>query len=398
MECRIQFLDKSLQHFDWCKLEMATGKVIAAGRSSPDDIRAICAESQKVVVFMPQQNVLLTAAQFQSRVNSQQLGAIDYSIEEFLGQDVEGCFVAITAQQADHKVPVAVIDRQIMDDCIQLLSRLHINVRYILPQVYLCPWSEDVELLASICLFEDGYLIRTGLHEGLYCHASILQALLTQLMLQKTSEQSRLDIYANEFELEFTAEGLTINRHQSLDLLAQPLHPQHCINLKQKEYQSSHQWRGLTRKWRWPLAAMLLLGLVVISSNLLDVWKKQQMLDDLIAQQQLLLGQYLPDLEPSRQPKKQLIKVLSENQNLMGKTGFLDLLHEYSQLKAQFSSLTTDKVQYQQSRLIINLEASDLRSMEAFRAKLEASPYPAEIENVSINPDKTTGRLVMREK
>ncbi|MBL7000601.1 MAG: hypothetical protein ISR73_12115, partial [Gammaproteobacteria bacterium] len=134
MEYRIQFLDKSLQQFDWCKLEMATGKLMAAGRSSQDDLKSICAESQKVVVFMPQQNLLLTAAQFPARANNQQLGAIDYSIEEFLGQDVEGCFVAITAQQADHKVPVAVIDRQIMDDCIQLLSRLHINARYILPQ------------------------------------------------------------------------------------------------------------------------------------------------------------------------------------------------------------------------------------------------------------------------
>ena len=398
MECRIQFLDKSLQQFDWCKLEMATGKLMAAGRSSSDELRSICAESQKVVVFVPQQNVLLTAAQFPARANNQQLGAIDYSIEEFLGQDVEGCFVAITAQQADHKVPVAVIDRQIMDDCIQLLSRLNINARYILPQVYLCPWSEDVELLASICPFEEGYLIRTGLHEGLYCHASILQPLLKQLKLQKSAEQNRLDIYASEFELELTDEGLSINRHQSLDLLSQPLNLQHCINLKQKEYQSSHQWLGLTRKWRWPMVAVLLLLLVVISSNLLEVWNKQQILDDLISQQQVLLGQYLPDQEPSSQPKKQLVKTLSENQSLMGKTGFLDLLHEYSQLKAQFSSLTTDKVQYQQSRLIINLEASDLRSMEAFRAKLEASPYAAEIENVSINPDKTTGRLVMREK
>ena len=398
MECRIQFLDKSLQQFDWCRLDIATGKLVAAGRSAVDELKSICAESQKVLVFLPQQTLMLTTAKFPARVNSQQLGAIAYTVEEFLGQDVEDCFIAITAQQADHTVPVAVIDRTIMDDCIQLLSEQHINARFILPQLYLCPWSDDPALLASICPFEDGYLIRSGLHEGLFCHASILQTLLKQLLQQKTTEQTQLDIYATDFELEFSAEGLSINRHQSLDLLTQPLNLQSCINLKQKEYQSSHQWLGLTKKWRWPMVATILLIVVLISSNLLDILQKQQVLDDLITQQQALLSQYLPDLEPSTQPKKQLIRVLSENQGLMGKTGFIDLLHEYSQLKSEFSTLTTDKVQYQQSRLIISLEASDLRSMEAFRAKLEASPYPAEIENVSINPDKTTGRLVMREK
>jgi len=398
MECRIQFLDKSLQQFDWCKLEATTGKPVEAGRSQADELRSICAESQKVLVFLPQQTLLLTAAQFPARANSQQLGAIAYSIEEFLGQDVEDCFIAITAQKADHTVPVAVIDRTIMDDCIKLLFEQHISARFILPQIYLCPWSDDAALLASICSFEDGYLIRTGLHEGLFCHASIVHALLEHLLLQKTGEQTRLDIYATEFEPEFSAEGLSIERYQSLDLLAQPLNLQNCINLKQKEYQSSHQWLGLTKKWRWPIVATALLVLVLVTSNLLDMFQKQQALDDLIVQQQTLLSQYLPDLEPSAQPKRQLIKVLSENQGLMGKTGFVDLLHEYSQLKSEFNTLSTDKIQYQQSRLIIYLEASDLRSMEAFRAKLEASPYQAEIENVSINPDKTTGRLVMQEK
>jgi len=353
-----------------------------------------------VLVFLPQQSILFTSAVLPARATKQQLNAIAYSIEEVVGQDIESCFVAITAQQPNREVPVAVIDHQIMDNCTDLLSRQHVSARYILPQLYLCPWTGDKEVIASICPFQEGYLIRYGLHAGLFCDASILEQIVTQLTAQKKSEQNRLEVYTDHALLEWPGDDdkVQVNRHATLHLLAQPLAPQLCINLKQKEYQSSNQWLSLLKKWRWPIVAMIVWFVLIISSNLIGVWQKQQVLDDLIVRQQSLLSEHLPQLELTSQPKRQLVKVLTESQGADGKVGFLDLLHEYSQLKARFSSVSTERLQYQQSRLIINLETSDLKSLESFRAGLEKSPYQAEIENVSINPDKTTGRLVMQEK
>ncbi|MBT4076811.1 MAG: hypothetical protein HOE78_09500, partial [Gammaproteobacteria bacterium] len=79
-----------------------------------------------------------------------------------------------------------------------------------------------------------------------------------------------------------------------------------------------------------------------------------------------------------------------------GNVGFLDLLHEYSKLKAEFREIKTLKIQYQKSSLVVSLETGDLNLMESFRDRLGKSQFPAQIENVNINPDKTTGRLVMR--
>ena len=51
MECRIQFLDKSLQQFDWCKLEATTGKPVEAGRSQADELRSILLKARKCWYF-----------------------------------------------------------------------------------------------------------------------------------------------------------------------------------------------------------------------------------------------------------------------------------------------------------------------------------------------------------
>ena len=77
---------------------------------------------------------------------------------------------------------------------------------------------------------------------------------------------------------------------------------------------------------------------------------------------------------------------------------FIDLLHEYSRLKKDFIGIVSNKILYQQSALVVNLQSRDLKTMESFRSKLESSRFPARIENVNINPEKTTGRLVMREQ
>lgn len=397
MECRILFHDSDLRNFDWCKLDDASGKIIDSGTSSADELTGVCSDSAKTLVFFPQQDILITSPQLPPKASKQQLNSIAYTVEELLAEDIDDCFFAISAQQADHSVPVAVINREVMDNWMQLLSRKHINARLILPSIYLCPWSDADDLLATICPVEGGYLVRTGQHEGLFCQQAILSQVVALLEKNKSAVQSRIVMYGEGILNDFEAADLLLEQKESIKLLARSFDTKSCINLKQKNYQSSHQWLGLLKRWRWPMAAMLILVLVVIASNLLDGWQKEQIYNDIISQQKTLLNQHLPDLVAGDQPKTQLIKVLADSQGSDGQTGFLDLLHEYSRLKAGFNAVITNKIVYQQSSLIVNLETKDLNSLESFRAGLEKSSFQAQIENVNINPDKTTGRLVMRD-
>jgi len=395
MQCRVQFTDRYLDRFNWCKYDESEAQVSDCGSAQVDELRAVCSGTDKVIVFLPQQDILLTSVNLPPRASKQQMNAIAFAVEDQLAEDIESCFFANLGQQEDHSVPIAVLNRQIMDNVINLLNSQHINCRLVLPQAYLCPWSEDADVLASICPVENGYLVRYGLHAGLYCNKSVLPEMLDLLQKQATNGRKRVDIYTDELPVGIGGDTLTVKQFGKVDLLAHDVENNVSINLKQKEYQSTHAWLETLKHWKWPAAAMVLLGLSFVANNLIEFWAKDHQYRDLISQQQALLQQHLPELKPGNQPKKQLIQVLAKSQVGAGQAGFLDMLHEYSTLKSGFNKISTDKILYQQSKLVVNLESSDLKSMESLREKLQKSRFKADIENVNINPDKTTGRLVM---
>ena len=398
MQCRILFHDRELQRFDWCKIDPASEQDDECGTADSDQLAEICAQSAQTIVFLPQQDILLANPQLPPRASKQQLAAIAYTLEESLASDIDDCFFALLPQQADQTVPVAVIERDIMESVIALLNRQHINARLILPAACLCPWREDDELLATLCQVEGGLLLRHGVHHGLFCQPSVLAPVLQQLTKSVDASRKRVDIYGEGIVPELDdSEIFSVNRLSAIKLLAQPLDSANCINLKQKDFLSSRQWSGLIKRWRWPLTALLLLGLVSLAAVMVDSWHKQQQLDQLVQRQKTLLAQHVPGQAISDRPKDQLVKLLSQSRGGQGQAGFIDFLYEFSRLKAGFDQINIDKIVYQKDQLIVNLEAADLNSMEAFRAKLESARYPGTIDNVSINPDKTTGRLVMKE-
>ncbi len=396
MQCRILFHPDNVDHFEWCKLDETSGEIIESGVSTTDELASVCADNAKTVVFIAQQNILLTSPVLPPKANKQQLNAIAFNIEELLAEDIEDCFFAALTQQPDHTVPVAVINRDEMDVWMKLLTSNHINTNLVLPQIYLCPWTTDDDLLATICPVEGGYLIRTGQHDGVFCQKTILNQVVTLLDKNKLPKQNRVVIYAEQVLADFESSNLVLDHQSSIDLLARTIDISSCINLKQKDYKSSHQWLSLLKSWRWTMVSMTLLAVVFSAGILLDGMKKERLYADIVSQQAAVINQYLPDLAIGDHPKKQLIKVLSESRGGEGSVGFLDLLYEYSKLKTEFPAIKTLKIQYQKSSLVVSLEASDLNSMESFRDRLGKSSFPAQIENVNINPDKTTGRLVMR--
>jgi len=396
MEYRIQFVDSNLQRVDWCKLDSSSGEVIESGSSDADKLSEICSGPTKTIVFLPQQNILLSTPLLPPKANKQQINSIAFTIEDYLAVDIDDCFFAVLKQQADHTVPVAVINVDIMDKLIELLTHHHITASLILPQIYLCPWSDDKTLLATICPVQDGFLIRTGQHEGIFCHQGILSQTVSILEKNKSASQSKLIIYSDNLPDDFDAGKVDVEQQAAIKLLAQSVDVQSCINLKQKNYETSHLWMEGFKKWQWPMAALVLLVTVFFAGNILNNFQKEKIYGGLIDQQKALLKQHLPNIVVNNDPKRQLIELLADNQS-GGQVGFLDLLHEYSRLKKGYEAVSSEKIIYQQSSLVINLETSDLNSMESFRVRLESSNYSVDIENVNINPDKTTGRLVMRE-
>lgn len=390
---RILFHDSSFQRFDWCRFDTES-EDIQTGHAEVEQLSRIFPPGVTVSVYIPQQMVLLTSVQMPPRANKQQLNAISYAIEDQLAEDIENCFFAVLPQQDDGSVPVAVIDQHKMDELSALLTEHHLVVRYILPQLYLCPWSQELSVIATVCPLREGFLIRTAEHAGLYCDAAVLAQVLTLISRQSDQKEQQIICYGSVPESLDIAQ-VEIKFQQQSELITQDVAEVECLNLKQKQYQSSHQWVSILHRWKWPVIALSLLMLIYISDAVIDLWQQQASLNSLLQQQNALLEKRLPDLADSDNPRLALTRYLADHRGGTEQGGFLDQLHEFVRLKEGIPQLKTGKIQFQKSSLVVDLESKDLKSLESLRAKLAQSSFQARIDNVNINPAQTTGRLIM---
>jgi general secretion pathway protein L len=390
---RILFHDSSLQRFDWCRFD-SDSEQVQTGHAEVEQLGRIFPTGTAVTVYIPQQMILQTSARMPARANKQQLNAISYAIEDQLAEDIENCFFAVLSQQEDGSVPVAVIDQNKMDELNALLAENHLQVRLILPQMYLCPWPDDSLVIASVCPLKAGFLVRTSVHEGLYCEASVLPQILRLISRQSENNDQKIICFGTTPELPEIA-NVEINLQAELDLLVQEVDESTCLNLKQKQYQSSHQWLIILRQWKWPIFALSLLMIIYLANTVIGLWQLKHSLNSLLQQQNHLLEQKLPELAGSDNPRLELTRYLADHRGGSKQSGFLDQLHEFVRLKEGVAQLKIGKIQFQKSSLIVDLESKDLKSLESLRAKLGQSSFKARIENVNINPEKTTGRLIM---
>jgi general secretion pathway protein L len=391
--CRIQFVDFELSRFRWLRTLANTES--ESGEADSSELRNICAKAGPVTVFLPQHAILLTQAMLPPRASKQQLNAIAFAIEDQLADDIDDDFFALMPQQPDGSVPVAVLARDLMDRLSALLAEQHVQARHVLPESYLCPVSTEETWLATVCPLADGYLVRYGIHAGFYCCASLLPQSLYLLKSKASESRVRVDFFGDDLPAELEQGDLECRQLSRLELLAAPLELSACINLKQKEYQSSHAWLGVIRRWRWPIGAAAVLALVYLGSGALDIWRMDKQYQALIEQQRALLKAHVADITPGSRPKDQLVKLLSSNRSLDQQAGFLDLLHEYTRLKDGLQTISTSKILFQQSRLVVSVESKELKGLDELREKLANSQYSASVENVNIKPDETTARVIL---
>lgn len=393
-QCRLRF-DEDFESCDWEIIDAEAEPKMRSGTVAVDDLASCCEGVNRVTCFIPQQHILMTSAQLPPRAGKQQLNAIAFAVEDQLADDIENCFFATAVQQPDGQVPVAVINRALMDQCIEILSQNHIRAMQILPEIYLCPWLDDEAVLCTLTPRGEGLLVRSATHAGLYCNRSILQPILQILIRDKSASQQQIHTYGDVDLQDAVPDGIEVIQHDAAKSVDTFEHG--AINLRQKEYTLSNQWFGAIKKWRWPVTAAALLLLVLLTNGVLEYWNQTRRYDALIQQQQQLLQQYLPELPLSDDPKTQLAKVLADSGSGSNSASLIDFLHEYVKIKDRFKTLQTSRILFQDQQLVVSLETRELKSLEDFKLAMEKSRFNSKIENLNINPENTTGRLIVSE-
>jgi len=165
-----------------------------------DKVRSL-AKGRRVVILLPNSDVVLTSVNIPSKNKKQLYQAIPYALEDTLAEDIEDLHFAIHQEAALADTHVAIINRERLDLTITLLRKKGITPHFILPQLLAqyCPdkaWSiiqQPMDLNGN-----HPVTIRLNAYNGFSCDKNLLGIFLTEQLEKLAPETLATNIDANE--------------------------------------------------------------------------------------------------------------------------------------------------------------------------------------------------------
>ena len=203
----IQFAGPELDRFRWavCDLQQAS---LELDWSSGDESSLSAIASQNphpAILLIPQQCIYLTQVELPEKSGRQLLSAIEFQIEDQLASNIESQHFAL-GDSSLNPVSVAVVDKTIMQHCLELVRNHGLRLSQLLPEVFLCPSGEGLHLIQS----GDHWLLRYGQYSGFKSSQATLQAMLE--FYGREHEFTRISCYLAEGAPAPDLDGVEVKR------------------------------------------------------------------------------------------------------------------------------------------------------------------------------------------
>ncbi len=392
----LRFHDQRFDEFHWTTVDADAAAVdISWQQASESELsRLLSQHPLPVVLIMPQEYIYLTEFELPEKASRQVLASIEYQIEDQLAQDTETQHFAI-GKQSGNQIPVLVVEQAVMQACQALQQKYGLRVVQILPEMFLCPRSDqsgEVGLLSS----QSGLILRYGGYQCVKCQPAVLASFLN--LINRTTRIDQVNCYIeDESVLETLDFGGYSYGTKPVKTSVLDFDGDHVINLQQRQFQASSNWARLFQAWKSvAVAAMILLTITVLNR----VTALQEMEDQLVSinasQFELIKDHVGPTVSVDSNLKKEMIKLLQASNSPQQSLDFIHLLLEFSQARAAFLSIEVVKVGYQKDRLSIDISSKQLNEVEALHAALGSRGLASDLERLNIKPELVSGQFVIR--
>ena len=355
------------------------GKKQTEDRFTPSDwtkVRSLT-KGRKVVLLLPNSEVVLTTVNIPSKNKKQLHQAIPYALEDTLAEDIEDLHFAIHQETALGDSHVAIINRDRLDFFIDLLRKKSVPVHFILPQLLAQPfqqkgWSifqQRDQQSSTDSNNNQPVTVRLGDFNGFTCDKNLLSLFLTEQLEKSSPEVIATNIEPNELPEDLQTLALVkadpaVVQYQSIEH-ALPLNLLTGFVSHKKE--SNFNWKA----WRPPI---VLASLVVATGLGIVGWQ-----NNVLQQEKIQLNQKMDDLFLSVFPKS---RITAEGQsadrmdiNLKElKKGIVEiidsplpLISNIAPLLKSYKDLTLKEIRYQENALTLVMQSPNLTRIEAFK-------------------------------
>ncbi len=348
------------------------GKKQTEDRFTPGDwtkVRSL-AKGRKVVLLLPNSEVVLTTVNIPSKNKKQLHQAVPYALEDTLAEDIENLHFAIHQKTALGDSHVAIINRDRLDFFIDLLRKKSIPVHFVLPQLLAQPfqnkgWSIFQQQLTDTSVNQP-VTVRLGDFNGFTCDKNLLSLFLTEQLEKSSPEVITSNIESNELPEDLQTLILVkadpaIVQYQSIES-ALPLNLLTGFVSHKKE--SNFNWKA----WRPPI---VLASLVAATGLGILGWQNNQ-----LQQEQDQLKQSIEKTFTSTFPDSRVVDAqqqMSSKLAQLKKTSVeiidspLPLISNIAPLLKSYKDLTLKEIRYQENALTMVMQSPNLTRIEAFK-------------------------------
>ncbi len=330
----------------------------------------------RLVLIAPGERVTLRPVSLPGRKRSTWARAVPYALEDQVVEDIEALHFALGDKPDDDRLPVAVVNREVLRGWLDVCAQAGLTPAAIVPEPLLLPWREGDW---SILLEERRAVARIGRWDGFAAERDLLDLLLNRVMTETGDAKPRqLRVWGHpppaltEIGLESRIED---SAPEPLQVFASDYQAFTAINLLQGPYSPQASWGPRLRPWR-AAAALASAWLLVQGIGLAhEHWSLRREQTTLRAAMEQIYREVVPGATNIPNPRFQLETRLRELRPAgASDSAFLELLHQGGQALVGFPGVTLRGLGYRDGQLDLDLEGDNSAVLDQLRRTLDQQP------------------------
>lgn len=395
--------DASQAAIAWCLRQ--DNALLQQGQTQDLAQLAALAAGNRVLLWSPTAETLMTEVQLPTRKRSKILQALPYSLEEQLVDSPENQHY-VYYPLSEGRLAVAVTHHQRMQAWLDTLHAAGIKPSIMCPAAFALPHTQDTWALAfaSSANTETHAWVRRSRYQGFACHASaagpdpLLSLALREARAKEQAPTTLLVFQAPaDFDSSAWSQALDLNvMPETQDLWHSQITSIPDVNLLQGPYTAQIKYGNKYAPLR-PAAVLLLLWL--ISSLAADIWQWQQLRSAYHHTQDQIIQVFrsaFPEIKAIHQPAllmQRQLEALQASSGGFGNQDFLALLALTAPALKTQTQLQLDNLKYNDNGLVLGLQLPNFQALESLKNQLTTAGAQIEVLSATSGSGGVSSRI-----
>ncbi|MCF6263682.1 MAG: type II secretion system protein GspL [Xanthomonadales bacterium] len=357
-------------------------------------------ESDRIVLVLPSEDVLLTSVDIPAKQTAQIRLAAPFAIEEQLACDPAKLQIVSQRNLATGKVDIAAVERQFLHTCLDQLESLGIQPQQAIADTFTLPVPVPGTLILSKQPDTERVLLRWDTHQGTAMPTTQLADWLP-LFLREQNEPAvtKLLIASDGHQailLESELGDISALEVETLILEKKPIIGA-GINLLSGEFRRNAQQSGQPGWYRSLVLLGIALSLFIITA-FVDIYRDNKQLENLNSAIEKTFREAFPKVQRIEDPMiqaRQQLALLGGGKNLS--SGFLTRMNELAGALKPQAAVQINSLDYRNNKLEVNLHAANIGELEALAMRIREKDGVAILSSASLGKLGVDARLLLED-